>query len=126
VRALACAGQVQRQQGGQHDHPIHRAAGHAGQGHQHVCDARARVVLMALPRACAHRERQLPVHARGAADQGARPADLVAAAAGAGVDKGMGDAGDVAHACGIMDACILCNPFAAVCKQGISAACAPL
>ncbi len=45
---LSRQGEVQCEQGGQHDHPGHCSAGHAGQGHQHLCDARAGVVQLAL------------------------------------------------------------------------------
>lgn len=40
-----------------------RAAGHAGQGREHFCDAGAGVVLVALPGAGAHSAGQLPVRA---------------------------------------------------------------
>ena len=36
AQLLPCQGQVQREQGGQHDHPEHQFAGPARQGHQHI------------------------------------------------------------------------------------------
>jgi len=45
-----CQGEVQREPQRQHDHPGHRAAGPAGQGHQHLRHACSRVVRPPLSR----------------------------------------------------------------------------